>query len=115
METEQTYHEFKTWGAKKYGYNYEQGGKTYITIAGVVKKKGGEELDKYGGLDAFKPGFVFVEAGGTESIYNDNIDLEIEVDGKKLRITDNVAIKDSTYELGLSAEYKRLLEGLDIL
>lgn len=115
METEQTYHEFKTWGAKKYGYNYEQGGKTYITIAGVVKKKGGEELDKYGGLDAFKPGFIFVDAGGTESIYNDNIDLEVEVDGKKLRITDNVAIKDSTYELGLSAEYKRLLEGLDIL
>lgn len=105
------YSEFKTLGAKKYAFTYEPGGKTYVTIAGVTKRKGGEELDKYGGLKAFSPGFIFTEAGGTESIYNDHPDLgAIERDGHKILITPNVVIKDSTYTLGITAEYESLLE-----
>ena len=105
------YSEFKTLGAKKYAYTYEPGGKTYVTIAGVTKRKGGEELDKYGGLKAFSPGFIFTEAGGTESIYNDHPDFGvIERDGHKILITPNVVIKDSTYTLGITAEYESLLE-----
>ncbi|MBQ8426468.1 MAG: hypothetical protein IJX16_07500 [Clostridia bacterium] len=105
------YAEFKTLGAKKYAYTYEPGGKTCVTIAGVTKRKGGAELDKYGGLKAFSPGFVFTEAGGTESIYNDHPEIGvIEQDGHKILITPNVVIKDSTYTLGITAEYESLLE-----
>lgn len=105
------YSEFKTLGAKKYAYTKKADGETYVTIAGVTKRKGGKELDKHGGLKAFEPGFVFTEAGGTESIYNDNPEIGfVEREGRKIPIYPNVVIKDSTYTLGITAEYESLLE-----
>ena len=110
-EADGEYAEFKTLGAKKYAYNYESGGKTYVTIAGVTKKSGGKELDENGGLKAFSPGFTFVKAGGTEAIYNDDPEIKTVVrDGKQINITPNIVIKDSTYTLGITAEYASLLK-----
>ena len=110
-EADGEYAEFKTLGAKKYAYNYEPGGKTYVTIAGVTKKSGGKELDENGGLKAFSPGFTFVKAGGTEAIYNDDPEIKTVVrDGKQIDITPNIVIKDSTYTLGITAEYASLLK-----
>ena len=110
-EADGEYSEFKTLGAKKYAYNYESGGETYVTIAGVTKKKGGKELDENGGLKAFSPGFTFVKAGGTEAIYNDEPEIKTVVrDGKQINITPNIVIKDSTYTLGITAEYASLLK-----
>ena len=123
FEQEPDYYEFATLGAKKYAYRYEPGGKMYATIAGVskhdvlndagevVRAGGGTELDRHGGFSAFlTEGFVFRDAGGTELIYNDNPECkEIEVDGHKLPITSNVVIRDSTYTLGITAEYRELL------
>ena len=75
------------------------------------KRKGGEELDEYGGLDAFKPGFVFTEAGGTESVYNDHPEIgTICRDGHEITITPNIVIRDSTYTLGITAEYENILK-----
>lgn len=99
---------FKTLGAKKYVLEDDKG-KLHITIAGVNKQKGGIELGK---LENFKEGFVFVESGGTESIFNDNVDMIYKVGNKKLHITDNIVIKDSTYTLGIMAEYRAILDGL---
>lgn len=105
------YAEFKTLGAKKYAYTFKPGGETHVTIAGVNKTKGGKELDKYGGLKAFEPGFVFTEAGGTESVYNDHPEIgEIMRDGKLIKITPNTVIRDSTYTLGITAEYEEILK-----
>lgn len=105
------YPEFKTLGAKKYAFTKTPGGETFVTIAGVTKKKGGKELDKHGGLKAFSPGFVFVEAGGTESKYNDHPEIGVIYrGGKPLKITPNIVIKDSTYTLGITAEYESLLQ-----
>ena len=110
-EADGEYSEFKTLGAKKYAYNYEPGGKTYVTIAGVTKKSGGIELDENGGLKAFSPGFTFVKAGGTEAIYNDDPEIKtVFRDGKQINITPNIVIKDSTYTLGITAEYASLLK-----
>lgn len=110
-EADGEYAEFKTLGAKKYAYNYELGGETYVTIAGVTKKKGGKELDENGGLKAFSPGFTFVKAGGTEAIYNDDPEIKTVVrDGKQIDITPNIVIRDSTYTLGITAEYASLLK-----
>lgn len=108
-EQERTYMQFKTLGAKKYAYVYDDG-KLGITVSGVDKKKGAKELAKAGGLKAFEPGFVFVEGGGTEAIYNDVPEVtEVQRLRGKLAITRNVTLKDSTYTLGITGEYERLL------
>ena len=99
---------FCTLGSKK--YVLEDGQKNlHITIAGVNKKTGGKEL---GRLENFKEGFIFTESGGTESVFNDNVDMVIEAEGHKLRITDNVVIRNSTYTLGVTEEYRMILNGL---
>lgn len=110
FEQETEYAEFKTWGAKKYATSYRKGGKITTTIAGVNKKIGGLELQLWGGFDAFKPGFVFRLAGGTDLVYNDAPDVSpLEIDGHVLEITKNVAIMDGEYTLGITAEYAKLL------
>lgn len=108
-ENEGTYEKFSTLGAKK--YCYVKNGKLTATIAGVSKRNGGPELERAGGIDAFKEGFTFHDAGGTESVYNDNPDMRITMpNGEELEITSNVVIRDSTYTLGVTAEYRRLLD-----
>ena len=109
-EYEGEYTEFKTWGAKKYAYR-DTKGKLHCVISGVSKRDGGPELERAGGLSAFKPGFVFRDAGGTESVYNDIENRTVIMpNGEPLKLGPNVLIKDSTYTLGLSAEYERLLD-----
>lgn len=110
-ETGYCYYQYKTLGAKKYAFVKKPGGPTSVTIAGVNKKKGGGELDKHGGLSAFHDGFLFVEAGGTQAVYNDAPEVsEIEIDGHHLPITSNVAILPSTYRLGITGEYERIIQ-----
>lgn len=104
-ESEGTYNRFSSLGAKK--YVYEQDGKLHITIAGVNKQKGAEEL---GDIENFKEGFIFYKAGGTESRYNDEQDLTIIREGRPLRIRDNLYISDSTYQIGLTEDYKEIIE-----
>ena len=99
---------FITHGAKKYAS--ETDGKIKITVAGVNKKKGAEELKKRGGLKSFKTGFVFRAAGGSEAVYNDHVLQEVEIDGHDLLITDNVCLLPSTYTLGYADEYRYLLD-----
>lgn len=112
FEYEGKYDEFKTLGAKKYAYT--QNGELHITISGVEKKKGADELKAAGGLEAFKDGMVFIKGGGTESIYNDDTPRStIQVDGHDLEIGPNICIKDSTYTVGLTADYLRVLEKPD--
>lgn len=107
-EYEGTYEKFCSLGAKK--YCFVKDGKTSITISGVGKSIGSKELEERGGIDNFKEGFTFYKAGGTESVYNDKVNEKIEVDGHELIITDNVYIRDSTYTLGTTEEYKRILQ-----
>lgn len=112
-EIEHDYDKFITMGAKKYAY--EIAGKTYVTCAGVNKKAGGSELAAVGGVSAFKTGMVFRKAGGTESVYNDNVDLWVKREGHKLHITDNVVIRPSEYTLGVTDEYKMLLHRAELM
>ena len=109
-EQEKTADRFRTWGAKKYVCEFA--GKLKVTVAGVVKTKAAEELEKAGGIEAFKTDFIFKKAGGTQSVYNDNVDFYTEVNGEKIHITDNVAILEDIYTLGISSDYDILLKGL---
>lgn len=124
-EVEQDYNRFTTLGAKKYAYDqwdyYPVGDvvlqllHTHVTCAGVNKSLGAQELAQAGGVEAFKEGFVFRKAGGTESLYNDNVDLWIQREGHDLHITDNVVIRPSEYTLGLTEEYKMLLHRAELM
>ena len=112
-EIEQDYDRFITLGAKKYAY--EQDGKCHVTCAGVNKSLGGPELEQHGGLEAFRTGFTFRDAGGTEAVYNDNCDFWIQRDGHDLHITSNVVIRPSEYTLGITGEYKFLLHHAELM
>lgn len=113
FEEEETYPRFKTLGAKKY-CGEDKDGHLHLTLAGVSKVKGAQELEERGGLKAFKDDFIFIKGGGNEAIYNDNIDKVINIKGHKLRITDNLYIKPSTYTLGMTEEYIALLEDSEL-
>lgn len=114
MEHDADYSEFVTMGAKKYAYRYHDG-KLGITIAGVNKSKGADELEAAGGLKVFKEGFVFKKAGGTESIYNDDPDIKYIIrEGRKINITSNLYIKESEYTLGVTADYARILRHAEV-
>ena len=102
--------EFRTMGAKKYVYRETPDDKLVCTIAGVSKSLGGKELEEHGGITAFHEGFTFDKAGGLEAVYNDNPEqCYIVRDGHQLKVTSNVVLRPSTYTLGLTADYKRLL------
>lgn len=103
---------FVTLGAKKYAYE-DPRGELHITIAGVAKKKGAQELKQLGGLESFREGLVFRAAGGVEAIYNDDAAGWILVHDHgvhaRVRLTGNVTLRPSTYTLGITGEYDRLL------
>jgi hypothetical protein len=107
-EPDATYTKFKTMGAKKYCYEDETG--LHVTISGVNKKAGAEELKD---ITNFKEGFIFRKAGGTESRYNDHPEpSHVTIQGHDVEITSNVAILNSTYQVGMTVEYKQLIKFL---
>lgn len=114
-EDEGKYKEFKTLGAKKYVYKYDDG-VLHCTIAGVNKKYGGEELKS---CDNFKVGFTFNKAGGTESVYNDRSYgwYDITDNGKvhTIYIGKNIVIRPSSYTIGITVEYERVLESAELM
>lgn len=102
---------FKTLGAKKYVFQKTEGGPTHCTIAGVDKQRGGPELDRAGGISKFEDGFLFRDAGGTQALYNDTPEIDhLEIDGHELKITSNVCILPSTYRVGITGEYERIIK-----
>ena len=120
FEKEEHMKELKTLGSKKYAY-IDDKNKLHITIAGVNKKIGAIELKraasvKYGPpedpLEYFAPDFKFVYAGGLEARYSDHPDIGefITEDNVPIRITRNVSLVDNTKTLGITGEYRELLE-----
>lgn len=105
-EYEESYKRFKTMGAKKYAYE-DQDGQLHITISGVNKRLGAQEL---GTLDRFKEGFIFRSGGGLAALYNDVPEVtDVRIQGHRLPITSNVALFESTYTLGMAMDYKKLI------
>lgn len=118
-EHDASYEKFKTLGAKKYVYIKD--GKLDATIAGVAKpskynpdkKYGAQELDKNGGMDAFKPGFVFTDSAGNEVVYNEvETPYMLDIDGGTVEITSNIYMEPTTYTITLEKDYAELLLSL---
>ena len=106
---------FITWGSKKYVYE-DADGELHITIAGVNKKQGAEELKKRGGIDALKPDeygrphFVFRESGGVDAVYNDDPKGKIiHVDGHDIMLTSNVYLEPHAYTLSVTDDFSWII------
>lgn len=120
FEEDARYQFFAVLGSKKYAFIKEGDDRLKVTIAGVTKALGGAELekgDKYGcGIERFcmaaTPGqeFLFKDAGGQESLYNDHVHECSRIDNHLLMLYDNVVIRDSTYLLGVTEEYGALIQ-----
>lgn len=97
---------FKTLGAKKYVYEDEKG--LHVTISGVNKKLGAKEL---GSIEKFESGFIFKDAGGLTLYYNDSEKgiHTITINGCTMTTASNIAMVDSTYEIGITREYAELI------
>lgn len=110
FDKENGYDEFITLGAKKYAFL--QNGKLGITVSGLSKKKGAEELEKKGGLRRFQRNEVFYNSGRTIAQYNSAKVHEITVDGCTFSTASNLAIVDTTYTLGISDTMLDIIERL---
>ena len=114
FEFEESYQLFRTLGAKR--YVTQSGDKLKITIAGVDKEKGAEELKAMGGIEAFDDGVTFTHGGHVSAYFNDSIDAHIMIEpGKELHITRNVCLVETAYKLKLDPDYKKILEGLSVI
>lgn len=100
FDKEKGYDEFITLGAKKYAFL--QNGKLGITVSGLSKKKGAEELKKKGGLRRFQRNEVFYNSGRTIAQYNSAEVHDITVNGCTFSTASNLAIVDTTYTLGIT-------------
>ena len=110
FDKEKGYDEFITLGAKKYAFL--QQGKLGITVSGLSKKKGAEELEKKGGLRRFQRNEVFYNSGRTIAQYNSAEVHDITVDGCTFSTASNLAIVDTTYTLGITDTMLDIIERL---
>ena len=111
FEQEDTYDQFRTWGAKK--YCSVSRGTLEITVAGVHKKKGSKYLVEQGGIKKFKSGFIWngqEHGGGTESHWNDDGRHTIKIGEEIIETASNVGILESSYTMGVTDEF---LENMD--
>ena len=117
FDTEPTYTEFKTLGAKKYcGSHFNKKGKEVfeVTVAGLSKEKGSIEV---GSCDNFLIGSTYENVGRTVSYYNDYTSpFKITVNGDTFTTASNIGIVETTYTLGVTNEYwERIVENIDKL
>lgn len=103
-ENKEPIKEFKALGAKKYAYVDKKG--LHVTISGVNKKLGAEEL---GDIKNFAPGMKFIKAGGTCLYYNDDQIHYIKVNNEKILTASNIGMVDSSYTLNITDEYAALI------
>lgn len=116
FEQEATADKFKTLGAKKYCCQY--GDKLKITVSGVPKKKGAEQLSS---IEEFQDGFIFgYEADKLLSYYNTAQCITEPIVftdylGNVGSCNDNygVCLMPTTYELGLEMTYAQMIDIID--
>ena len=119
-DTDKGYSYFRTYGAKKYAYeSYDKKGNysLHITVAGC--KKGAADYitrqAKKEGLkpiDMFRKGLVIPcgESGRTTAWFNDErTRRKIKVNGKTFSTTSNIAIAETSYTLGITDTYEKLI------
>lgn len=110
-DREKGYDEFVTLGAKKYAF--KQNNEIGITVAGLNKKSGAQELERKGGLSNFKIGTEFYDSGRKTVYYNDDKKHFLTVQGCQIENASNIALVDTTYTLGMTDVMLSILNGLE--
>lgn len=110
-DKEKGYDAFVTLGAKKYAF--KQNNKIGITVAGLNKKSGAQELERKGGLSNFKIGTEFLDSGRKTVYYNDDKKHFLSVQGCEIENASNIALVDTTYTLGMTDVMLSILNGLE--
>lgn len=110
-DKEKGYSEFITLGAKKYAF--KQSNKIGITVAGLNKKSGAQELERNGGLSIFKIGTEFFDSGRKTVYYNDDKKHFLTVQGCQIENATNIALVDTTYTLGMTDVMLSILNGIE--
>lgn len=111
FEKEPGYDKFITMGAKKYAF--EKNGKIGVTVSGLNKKLGANELVEKGGLEFFKEGEIFHNSGRTVAQYNNECIHTINVKGDVIETASNIAIIPTTYTLGMTDTMKSILDTIE--
>ena len=114
FEHEYTAKQFVTLGAKRYAATYpnKKSGldELHLTISGVDKEKGAEELTIKGGIEVFQDGIVFENSGHIAAFHNDHPGKTITIDGHEVKLTSNVCLIETPYTLKIEKEYKGILQ-----
>ena len=130
FESDGHYRQFITQGAKRYAY-IKDNGRMGVTVAGVstdideetkFKDDNGEKynpsfaVEELKTLERFQPGMIWKKAGGTMAVYNDadSYDYVDNETGNTVRISKNVAIIPTTYEMTHSRDYSLLLSKIQL-
>lgn len=115
FEDDGHYDLFRTLGAKRYAY--VQDGKLTITVAGVPKENGSEEMDAKGGIENFNFDMVFEDSEKLNAVYKDRPqdDVTLMVDGHELRITRNVTLIEVSYTMAATPTYEDCLRGCKVI
>lgn len=112
FEQEKTYKKFKTLGAKRYAYTYENDNDVHITVSGVNKEKGAKQLKS---INDFSDGLVFTyeNTGKLCLRYLNDIPKVVWNKGLYDEYTSDcvfgINATPATYELSLAQSYKELL------
>lgn len=105
LDYEGTYDKFITWGAKKYATMKD--GKIEITVAGLSKKLGAEQLEK-DGFEAFSPGWQVSPSGNLTAYYGVEAPHEITDGGCTFLTGSYVALIESSYILNITPDLSKL-------
>lgn len=110
-DQEKTYTDFKTLGAKKYIYSYDNGKTIHSTISGVSKDIGQEFFTKYG-FDAFKPDTIIPVSGKVSAHYHDEGIHHINIKGVDILTASSVALVPAAYTIHITHDYHDFIESI---
>ncbi len=112
------YCRFKTLGAKR--YMYEEGGKLYITVAGLSKSQGRDYIAKQKNPFDFFNDNMYIPKEATSKLTHSYIDDLLECDiidykGKKIHVVSksSIHLEKCDFTLSLSDSYKNFLRMLE--
>lgn len=115
-ENDGFYRDFKTNGAKRYVYT-DLNNKFHSTIAGVNKKKGGQEIQekaKKRGIspfDVFSDGMTLTESAKNCVYYNEDVIHTVTIEGCTFTTASNCGImKEEFYTMSMTEEMKTFID-----
>lgn len=111
FDQEKTYTEFKTLGAKKYIYSYDNGKTIHSTISGVAKDIGAKFFTEHG-FKAFTDKTVIPVSGKVSARYNNDLPHYIEVNGERILTASNIALVPAAYTIHITHDYHDFIESV---